>query len=69
MSERAYHSDPLLTGLVSLLRDSSMSPEFLTRIRGAMTEDFERAVRIGEGHRIAALKDALADIPDPTRQQ
>lgn len=67
MSERAYHSNPLLTGLVAVMRDSSISPEFRIRIREALTEDFEKAVRIGEGHHIAALKDALADIPDPTQ--
>lgn len=67
MSPRAYADNALLAALVDYLK-STPDKEVVTKIRAAMVDDFNFAVKVGNGHYIAQLKDALADIPDPTRQ-
>lgn len=67
MSDRAYSSNALLAALVEYLK-SAQDKDVVSKIRAAMVDDLDFAVRVGNGPYIAQLKDALADIPDPTRE-
>lgn len=67
MSDRAYASNALLAALVDYLK-STQDKGVVSKIREAMVNDLDFAVKVGNGHYIAQLKDALADIPDPTRE-